>query len=682
MAPSSEGALGGIVRDLQRHLRNATSAIVLALIASCGGGGGEAGPQTTSGLLPAAPAPGAQLFADSSVLRPMRAGASWMYRGVDGGLSVPRVYYNTVSHEAVAGSAGVVESHTNLFKSGGGSVGLVPGGSGVRLIEGFSLGGGAPQVLDSFELRSPLRLNEQYTVLDVRITDSGIDVDGDGKPEIVDIAAYRQVMGMETLTLPYLASFQAVRVDFITVARVTLSSNNFVGPVVRIVQRTWYAEGIGVVRRDQEEPDSTVTPNGTRVISEELVYADLLGSGIGITPVKPANVRPNNPPAQAGEVVHTVAGSGLALDDRVVVIGSLNVPGVGLRALDLRGNVIANRQLVGAGTDYWRGQHRFVASGSNVLLVVEPQDSEDEPYRLVRFDADLNGTDLIGAALDLGPSDLSNGLERWVVAVAGGQDVVWVLWARHFDSTGQFELLLRGFDLSGMPVTPEHQLDSGGPFADWKMSANGNTMVASWRHLGVGARYAVVIGEQTAPRIGTLTSTPQLAAAGDLPLMPVATGGLPALIWSGSIEPPQAIEKNLHGVRIDATGTVLRSNGGALDSEVITAAWPGTGVIDTNTPMFSAGGSQGRLVAFTQGSINYQGASSASRMAYALFFEPASAPLAAAAQSARMVLPDPTTWEDMVVTGHVVLADRVLYLGVSMSPSGPERLLTRILWLK
>jgi hypothetical protein len=98
--------------------------------------------------------------------------------------------------------------------------------------------------------------------------------------------------------------------------------------------------------------------------------------------------------------------------------------------------------------------------------------------------------------------------------------------------------------------------------------------------------------------------------------------------------------------------------------------------------MFSAGGSQGRLVAFTQGSINYQGASSASRMAYALFFEPASAPLAAAAQSARMVLPDPTTWEDMVVTGHVVLADRVLYLGVSMSPSGPERLLTRILWLK
>jgi hypothetical protein len=671
------------MRALYRHLCVTTSTVLLAFLASCGGGGGGGGSdtQTTSGLLPAAPPPGALLFTDGAVLRPLRAGAAWLYRGEDGGLSAQRIYYNSVSHEAATGSAGIVELHTNLFKSGGGAVGLALDGAGVRLIEAFSLGGSAPvEVLDSLELRSPVRLNEQTTVLDRRITDSGIDADGDGKPETIDIAAYRQVIGIETVTFPYLANFQALRVDFVTLARAKLSSNNFVGPVIRIVQRTWYAEGIGVVKREREEPDATVTPNGTRLISEELVSADLLTSGIGMTAVKPTYVRPNNPPAQPGEVVHTGVGSGLALDDRVVVIGNLNVPGIGLRTLDFRGNLIAHRHLVGAGTDYWRIEPRFTTSGSDVLVVVEPQSSLDEPYRLVRFDANLNGADLVGSPLDLGPSDASNGLKRWVAAIAGGRDVLWVLWIRQYDSNGTFDLLLRGFDPTGTPVTPEYQLDSGGPFSDWRISANGDTMVASWRHLGVAVRYAVVIGAQSAPRVGTLTTTPPVPMS-ELPLIPVATGGLPALIWNGNIEPPQANEKNLHGVRIDAAGNVLRSSGNPLDSEVITAAWPGTGIIDTNIPVFSAAGSQGRLVAFTQGSINYRGAT-ASRMPYALFFEPGNAPMAASAQGARMVLPDPTTWGDMLVVGHVVLADRVIYLGADMSLSGPERLLTRILWLK
>jgi hypothetical protein len=287
----------------------------------------------------------------------------------------------------------------------------------------------------------------------------------------------------------------------------------------------------------------------------------------------------------------------------------------------------------------------------------------------------------VGAPLDLGPSDASNGLKRWVAAIAGGRDVLWVLYFRRYDSNDTSDLLLRGFDPAGAPVTPEYQLDGGGPFADWKISANGDTMVASWSHLGVAVRYAVVTGTNSAPRVGTLTTTPPVPVS-DLPLIPVATGGLPVLIWSGNIEPPQAIEKNLHGVRIDAAGNILRSSGGPIDSETITAAWPGTGVLDTNIPVFSAAGTQGRLVAFTQGSVNYRGASTASRMSYALFFEPGSGPLAASAQSARMVLPDPTTWDDMLVTGRVVLADRVLYLGADMSPSGPELLVTRILWLR
>ncbi|HEX2013540.1 MAG TPA: hypothetical protein VJN44_21600 [Roseateles sp.] len=59
---------------------------------------------TTSGLLPAAPAPGASLQADAGTLRPMRAQARWTYRGVDrpfGATGVQIGYTNVLTQLAL-----------------------------------------------------------------------------------------------------------------------------------------------------------------------------------------------------------------------------------------------------------------------------------------------------------------------------------------------------------------------------------------------------------------------------------------------------------------------------------------------------------------------------------------------------------------------------------------------------
>ncbi|HEV8689497.1 MAG TPA: hypothetical protein VGQ91_04305, partial [Ideonella sp.] len=61
----------------------AAAALLSGLLAGCGGGGGGGDERTTSGLVPAAPTPGATLFADATVLRPLVPGASWSYSGTD-----------------------------------------------------------------------------------------------------------------------------------------------------------------------------------------------------------------------------------------------------------------------------------------------------------------------------------------------------------------------------------------------------------------------------------------------------------------------------------------------------------------------------------------------------------------------------------------------------------------------
>ena len=62
------------------------AALAIALVAACGGGGGSSGGGGTSGstgFIPAAAAPGAVLYARGTDVRPVRAGARWVYHSHD-----------------------------------------------------------------------------------------------------------------------------------------------------------------------------------------------------------------------------------------------------------------------------------------------------------------------------------------------------------------------------------------------------------------------------------------------------------------------------------------------------------------------------------------------------------------------------------------------------------------------
>jgi hypothetical protein len=343
--------------------------------------------------------------------------------------------------------------------------------------------------VQAIELRSPVRVADQYVLWDRHYDDAGTDFDGDGKPDALDTAAYARVIGQETVTLPNLPPQRAVRVDTTQLVRVTFSSNGKRSEVIRGVQQTWYAAGVGIVRRTTAVPSEI---RGDTVTDEWLVSWDGIGTGLGALPPSPLLVPQGNP-------VH--AGLQLKSDFRLKVFGMPDhvlllqeSPDNFLQwiasTMDVQGRITATRLIPG-----WRpttGQ--WAASGDRVIWLEEAGLTQ---LQLTVLDA--RGMPIGapgGLTIDLLGGHVSGRVTNLDVALDG--QTMWLLFDRsyHDPAPGQSpssELVLRPYDLKGQPLAPEMLIDGPQARVHTLSAAHGRALIAWERDLGgsYGWRYAV-----------------------------------------------------------------------------------------------------------------------------------------------------------------------------------------------
>lgn len=248
---------------LSRRLGGALAMLALVALTACGGGGGDDDGPQTSGLVPAAPPLGDTLAAQAQTLRPLMPGASWSYAGTDaGGVA----YTSTVTHAAAV--VGVTETAGNTFNGGSDSVHVAIIDGNVVQPDAIDFDGdGIADLSNAIELRSPVRVGDQVVFFDRHIANAFSDIDRDGRAESFDYAIYSQVMGNESVALGgELGTVVAVRVDFVTKGRLVLSGGGSPQPVISSTMSTWYAAGLGVVRRRLDDP---AEDGVSRLVSDE-----------------------------------------------------------------------------------------------------------------------------------------------------------------------------------------------------------------------------------------------------------------------------------------------------------------------------------------------------------------------------------------------------------------------------
>src|ERR1043165_312316 len=162
------------------------------------------------------------------------------------------------------------------------------------------------------QLRAPVRVDDQWTILERRFTDTAIDVDGDKRTDAVDVALYARVSGEESVALPRMVAVKAVRVDTKLLVRVVPSSTGTPGEVTTLEISDWYAPGLGLVQERTRAP----LPNSTvlRETTEVLLGYDIGSDGGGIALYRSAQV-----PATA----QSMAGELLPEADKIVAVGEV-----------------------------------------------------------------------------------------------------------------------------------------------------------------------------------------------------------------------------------------------------------------------------------------------------------------------------------------------------------------------
>jgi hypothetical protein len=674
-------------------LRSRLAYIVIAsVISACGGGGGggggsagggsppvDPGSSAGTGLVPAAPLTGASLYANAADLRPLIDGASWQYRGVakDADGRTATRYIASIGHKLIGGS--LQETERQVFtESTDTSAIALSGGSIVSQVKD-PLGVGSNEVVAVTELRSPVRVNDQYTQYERSDVQTGIDIDGDGKADVADVAIYARVIGNESVELPELArSVTAVKVETTALVRMKRSSSGATQPVTTLVQTQWYAAGVGVVRRSLSAV-STTGSVGPLAYDELLFSWDGVTQGLGSQGPTPAWV-PSSPSLLL--LPDTLAATTLG-DRALVLAGSLQASDRGaltFGVFDKRGVLQSTRQIPGLGdARYDFGSLGLFGIDSNAALLVMPVGPGPGRLMLQRVDA---GGALLGSS-----SAVTLATNSGSVPLAWDGQALWIAWlsvgSQLVDSG---KLMLQPFTPDGQSLAAAQVLDIptvGGQIGSMGLSAAAGRLLVSWaRSEGstVSYRYALVRGSTGAADVHTL-GTVQRSAAGPQPaVQPVLGSGIAALQWNGPVFSttgsgplPDTLPR---GIVLDGNSNPLRSNSGSLDEERLPASWVGS-----DAPVLARALGERLVVtsfAFLRAAPQL---TSPSDFVLTAFVRPGSSPLATAAASATGLAAASgtlTNFDQFGLPAFVLLwEDRALIIG-----NNSGRTMTQLFWLR
>jgi hypothetical protein len=573
---------------LLNHLFSGLTLAVLALVSGCGGGGASNGGTasvtpppvaTTSGLIPEAGAVGATLYADAAPLRVLRDGAVWTYHGVDqpyGAASSPsqgRAYTNTVKHAATSG--GVLENGSNAFNGGPDTAGPLrfEGGS-YKYTEHISLTANAPaQTVDVIELRSPVKINDQYVGLDRHIADGGVDLDGDKVNDALDVAMYARVIGEEVLDLPNRRQVKTVHVDITLRARVISSKTGAPSPLYEAVQSNWYAPGLGIVQTRGTEPNTIDPTAPNRVVTEILQNWDGLSEGLGYTGAV-AGVAPASSSLAGAALQFPLDAVGF--DTHAVVAtfipGQPSAVGIAIAQLDTRGNVLAARSYTRAelfpAAQYFN-QPRLLRVGSELRLLART----DNDVSMVALDP--TGQRILRPAISmLSDPQLGYDHEATSYRVSTDGSSIWLGWLRIIpapDSVYLRSLAVQHFDASGQALGAAHVMLApvNADIGNFSMALSDARLAVSWRQTGVpsASRLAMIDTASGALLADKTVGTGVCDYASCIHFDVLALQpGIAMVGWSPPLSP-------IGAARLDASGEPVLSAGTTLLTDTLKAPW-------------------------------------------------------------------------------------------------------------
>jgi hypothetical protein len=566
-------------------------ALALFLTACGGGGGGGAGntavsPGTSSSesLVPPVPALGAVLVENAADLRPMRDGARWDYVGTrrTPGSSVASATY-TSSVTQRSNAAGLEERSENVYQDGDDTetVNFAAGRVQVQVADLF--GTGSTEVTSVTELRSPVRVNDQYTHGLRENVSVGFDADGDGVIDKADIAMYSRVIGQEAVRIEAAnVTVNAVRVDTFVVLRIRLSSTSQVPPPIQFVESKWYARGIGPVRRKLY---GDIEVAGADDYEEVLQgYHDGANGGIG-------GLRPTVLRAPTGSALLTPPFSAaVALDTAALLVhggndDSVMTPTFAIAALDRMGNVQVVRSLAGLmENDTQVKLHRLDGSQALLVLGVAPRTSPTTTPARVRVQRVDPAANLVGPAVTLALGSEYVYQNAWLLDSAWDGTSLWVIWGRDAGS-GRKQMMLQPFALDGQPQAAVEVLDETGLiFTRPAIAAANGRVVATWFNDDLLAtdslaRYATRLNGGAAV-VRTLATTSAFGSLDSESLTtgarywPVVGSNYAAILWnrpnnSTVADIPSRVP---HGVLLDSSGDPLRATV-SVEGERLPANW-------------------------------------------------------------------------------------------------------------